>query len=340
MEDSLKKYLTFKNIIFTIVAILFLIFLNNIKEIVIMFFASFVIACSLEPLIKLFEKKFSRKISSSIVMVLLLSVICIFFIPLIFIAGNEIKNIIASFPQYLVSIKNLLASVPFVNKAVLQQLDAGDMISSASGVTSQVFAETLNVGKNIGSAFIYFVASLIIIYYLMFDKQNIKNTLLRLFPKQFREHTSEIYDNISEKIGGYIIAQIITMASVGIIMTIGLVILKVDYAFLLGLLTAVLDIIPVIGPACALAICLIIAYKSGTFVLFMIIVIFALAQLAENNFVRPYIFGKFLDLHPLIIYLFLFLTAKYFGVIGVVFAPALAATAVVLLEEVYMKNIE
>ena len=123
-------------------------------------------------------------------------------------------------------------------------------------------------------------------------------------------------------------------------MTIGLMILRVDYALLLGLITCILDVIPVVGPAIALIICLIATYKSGIGILIGVGIVFAIAQLAENNFVRPYVFGKFLNVHPLIVYLFLFITAKYLGIIGVVFAPAIAATAVVLIEEVYMKNIE
>jgi predicted PurR-regulated permease PerM len=161
-----------------------------------------------------------------------------------------------------------------------------------------------------------------------------------MFPVQMRERTGEIYDTIAQKIGGYVVAQIATLASVGIIMTIGLLILRVDYALLLGLMTCILDIIPVVGPAIALIICLIATYKAGFGILIGVGIVFAITQLTENNLVRPYVFGKFLDIHPLIIYLFLFITAKYFGIVGVVFAPAIAATAVVLIQEVYMKNLE
>ena len=77
----------------------------------------------------------------------------------------------------------------------------------------------------------------------------------------------------------------------------------------------------------------------GALTIALIIVWFAIVQWAENNLVRPYIFGKFLDLHPLIIYFFLFVTAQYLGVIGVVFAPAIAATVCVLIEELYIKNV-
>ena len=130
------------------------------------------------------------------------------------------------------------------------------------------------------------------------------------------------------------------MASVGIVMAIGLAICGVEYAILLGLITAVLDIVPVIGPAIALIIALIISFKSGMMAVLCVIGVFAVAQLIENNLVRPYVFSKFLNLHPLIIYLFLLITAKYLGIIGVLFAPAIAATVVVLIEELYIKNMK
>ena len=64
-----------------------------------------------------------------------------------------------------------------------------------------------------------------------------------------------------------------------------------------------------------------------------------MAQWVENNFVRPYVFGKFMDVHPLIIFFSIFVTAKFLGIIGVVFAPAIAATACVILDELYIKPI-
>lgn len=340
LNNLFQKYLTAKNIIFFVILILFIIFISKIQDIVIMFFASFVIACSLEPLVKKFMKKHKRGTASAMALCSMLLFLCIFFIPIIALAGYEIKNFAVSFPQYMDNLKVFLDSVPFINKSDVAQLDVGKIISSASDVTSNVINETINIGKNIGSALVYLIASIIITYYFMADKGTIRKTYLRLFPSQMRERANEIIVSISQKVGGYVIAQIATMASVGIIMTIGLILLRVDYALLLGLITAVFDIVPIVGPGIALIICLIAAYKSGPIVLALIAVIFAAAQIAENNFVRPFVFGKFLDLHPLIIYLFLFITAKYMGIIGVVFAPAIAATAVVLIEELYMKNID
>ena len=339
-ENLFHKYVNSKNILFAVIAILFLVFIMQMQDIGIMFFASFVLACSMEPLVAKLSKKYNRNIASAIVLSIIVAVICIVFVPLIVLAGNEIGNFIESFPQYVDTIKDFINSLPITQRPNISDMDIGGMITSATGITTKIMGETINVGKNIGSGFVYLLASLIIIYYFMADKDNVKTTCLKLFPSQMRKRTSEIYDSISQKIGGYVVAQITTMLSVGVIMTIGLMILRVDYALLLGLITCILDVIPVVGPAIALIICLIATYKSGIGILIGVGIVFAIAQLAENNFVRPYVFGKFLNVHPLIVYLFLFITAKYLGIIGVVFAPAIAATAVVLIEEVYMKNIE
>ena len=339
-EKLFQKYITAKNIIFFVIMILFLVFLAKIQDIAIMFFASYVLACSLEPLVQKLCKRYKRPAAAGIVLGGAILLICLFFIPLLVLAGSEIMNFADSFPQYLETIKGFIYNIPIIGQTDITKIDVSGVITSASGVTSKVLTETFNFGKNLGSGFVYLVASLIIIYYFMADRDTVRKTILKLFPSQMRNKTSEIMNTISRKIGGYVVAQITTMASVGVIMILGLLILKVDYALLLGLITAILDIIPVVGPGIALIICLIASYKAGWAILAGICVVFAVAQLVENNFVRPYVFGKFLDLHPLIIYLFLFITAKYMGVVGVIFAPAIAATAVVLIEEVYMKNLE
>ena len=340
MENWIQKHLTSKNITFCIIAILFIFLIIQISEVAIMFFASFVIACSLEPLVNKLEGKFKRNIACAIVLIGSILLVCAFFIPIFIIGGHEIGQFAESFPKYIDNIKEFIISNHWISKANLTKVDIGGVLSSVSGTTSQIITDALTAGKNIGSAFIYLIVSILIIYYFMVDKETVKSGVLRLFPVSMRERTGEIFDTIAQRSGGYIIAQIVTMASIGIVITIGLLIMRNEYALLLGLMSAIFDIIPVVGPTIAFLICMVVVYKSGPMMMVVMAVIFAVAQLIENNFVRPYVFSKFLNLHPLIIYLFLFIAAKYMGVLGVIFAPAIAATVVVLIEEVYIKNME
>ena len=341
MFNSLfQKYVTTKNIIFFIIAILFIIFIAKIQDIAILFFASYVIACSLNPLVDKLSCKFKRNVASAIVLLSSIILISALFVPLFIIGAHEIKSFAQALPQHGELIKEYLTQNPIAAKLNFSNIDFSDILSSASGFTSGIVNSSIEAGKNIGSGLIYLIISIIIIFYFLSDKDTVKKTYLSLFPMNMQAKAGDILENISGKIGGYVIAQITTMASVGIVMAIGLVIFRVEYAVVLGLITSIMDIIPVIGPAIALIIALIVTFKSGLLPVIAVIGVFTVAQIIENNFVRPYVFGKFLNLHPLIIYLFLLIAAKYLGIIGVLFAPAIAATVVVLIEELYIKNIK
>jgi len=159
------------------------------------------------------------------------------------------------------------------------------------------------------------------------------------FPATIQDKASKIYDTISHKVGGYVIAQLLNMLVIAILTAIGLSLIKVDYALLLGLIAGVLDIIPVIGPTIALALCLITAYSMGPIALILVVVAFLTAQWIANNLVRPVIFGRFLDLHPLIIIFALLVSAQFLGIWGVILAPAIASLVFVLYDEIYIKTI-
>ena len=335
-----RKYITVKNIIFFIIAILFIIFVTKIKDIAILFFASYVIACSLNPLVdKLSAKKMNRPLASGLVLGVVLIISGLFLVPMFVMGGHQIKSFLTQLPAHIATVKEFLVNTPILNQTILSRLDMGEVISSTSNFTTKFVNSSIDFSMGFASAVVYFLAACIIIYYFLSDKEVVKKTYLSLFPRQLKDKADEIIEVISKKIGGYVLAQIVTIASVGIIMTIGLLILKVDYALILGILNAVLDLIPVIGPGIGLLITILMAYKMGPVTIALIIAVFIIAQWAENNLVRPYIFSKFLDLHPLIIYFFLFVTAQYLGVVGVIFAPAIAATVCVLIEELYIKNI-
>lgn len=334
-----KKYVTIKNIIFFIIAMLFLVFITKIKDIAILFFASYVIACSLNPLVDKLACKLSRGQAATIVLSGVLAIIAVFLVPIVVMGGHQIEAFVNVLPEHINTVKSYILSLPLINQSDFAQLDLTGILSSASEVTSHFVNSSINASMEFASALIYLLAACIIIYYFMADKETVRKAYLSLFPSQMKKRADEILETISQKIGGYVLAQIVTISSVGITMTIGLLLLGVDYALLLGLLNAIFDIIPVVGPGVALCVTLLAAYKMGPLTLLLIVLLFIAAQWAENNLVRPYVFGKFLDLHPLIIYFFLFVTAQYLGVIGVIFAPAIAATVCVLVEELYIKNI-
>ena len=321
MENMFQKLGHSQNIIFLLGLIIYGICLFTITDIALMLFVTYVIACALNPLVDKLEKKCSRNVAAAIVFGGFVGGILLMFLPIIIIGGNEIANLAAQYPQYVDQVKDYVMNSPVVQEFA----NSGGLMASITSISK---------------GGLYLFVSMIFTYFLMVDRDKLVTTALRFFPKKSRERIKEIYDISEQKLSRFVSGQFIASASVGLIVIAGLLILRVDSAIILGCVSAVLDIVPIVGPAIALVICLAVTYKLGWTVVILTAIIFLLAQVIENNVVKPYVFGKFMDLHPIVIYIFLFVCAKYFGAVGAIFAPAIAADVCVLVEELYLKNMD
>lgn len=321
MEKMLEKMGGSQNIIFLLGVIVYGICLFTITDIALMFFATYVVACALNPIVDKLEKKCNRKIAAGIVFGGFVAAILLMFLPIVIYGGQEIQHLAVQYPQYVDKIKDFVMTSPVIQDFA----NSGGLLASITSISK---------------GGIYLFVAFIFTYFLIVDRDLILNAIMRFFPNSSRARMREIFIISEEKLSKFVSGQFIASASVGLIVLVGLMLLGVDSAIILGCVSAVLDIIPIVGPAIALIICLGVVYKLGWTIVILTALIFFFAQFAENNFVKPYVFGKFMDLHPIVIYIFLFVCAKYFGVVGAIFAPAIAADACVFIEELYFKNMD
>ena len=122
-ENLFPKYLTTKNLVFFLLLVLLIIFILNNTDIMILFFASFVIACSLNPIVDKLTGKFSRNAAAMIVLLGLILFLGLFLVPTIILSANEIKTFAISFPEYIDKIDDFIDAQPYFNKLGLTQLD-------------------------------------------------------------------------------------------------------------------------------------------------------------------------------------------------------------------------
>lgn len=336
---AFKEYFTTKNVIFFILVLVILKFLSQITVIALLFFASFVIACSLNPVVDKLEKKMKRATATTLVLLGVSIISVAFFVPIIFVAVKQVQGLITILPEKIALIQHFILNYQFHGHKIPEIVNIDSIIKTSSPFATGLVNQSINFTLNFAQGILFFLAICMIVFYFMADKATIKNGIINIFPSGIKEKASDIYDNISNKVGGYVIAQLLNMVAIGLLTAIGLFIIKVDYALLLGLITGVLDIIPLVGPTIALALCLIMANQMGFLGLLLVFVVFLTAQWLSNNLVRPVIFGRFLNLHPLIIIFALLVSAQFLGVWGVILAPAIASLVCVLFDEIYLKLI-
>ena len=329
-----------KTFYFIILSALFIFFICKNIDIAFTFFISIVFACSLNPLVDKLSKKISRTWATVIVLLGTILIITICVLPILILGAYEITEFAKEFPNYITNLDNKLNSLAFTHSLGITNFKTGKIFTDFANSSSGVIENLLSFIESLSSIFLYVFTGIIFVFFLILDDKIIKENILRLFPKELREKTQTIIDNIAEKLSGYIMAQTVVCASVWITMTLGLLLFKIDYAIILGLIAGIMAMIPVVGSAISLIICLIATYSFGIKTLIIVTVLFTISHFIENHIVRPYVYSKFLNLHQIIIFLALFIGAKYAGVLGVLFAPPIAMAAYILLEELYIKEME
>lgn len=337
---NMKNFVLKKNIIFLIGLIILLIFFYKIGSIVLLFYVAFVLASAIDPLISWISRKIPRDAAIFLVFILGLIILLMIFVPLLSIMTLQAAQFIKHLPEYWDRLELLLKKWTIASKAINLLPSPNQLFATLSSYNKLIINRSITFTKDILSGLGLILTIAIIVYYMLQDKQNLKEGFLEFFPDNIKSKAENISVTISRKVGGYVTGQLIAMIITGILTILGLYIIGINYALLLGIIAGLLDIIPFIGPLIAIILAILVALAQSPTLVIWILIIYAVIQWIGNAFIRPSIFSKVLNLYPLIILFSLLAAGKLLGIIGVVIAPAIAATISVLIQEIYVKQIK
>jgi len=339
-SDFFNRFISQKKLYFLILFIIVLLFLALNMDISIMLFVAIIFATALDPLVEKLEKKMNRPMATTVVLLGFLLVVAIFVLPILYLSVYEVVEFAKAFPQYIINIDRMIQKTHYLHAFGVTHFDTEFIGSAFANSSADIFQRVLAFMSQTSAALLYIFTAIVLLFFFLVDKEQIKMAIIKLFPIEYREKTSSLIDTIGKKLSGYVFAQTLVSGSVWITMTIGLLIFKINYAILLGVIAGVLSIIPIVGSGISLVICLIATYEMGLKYLIIVTVLYTLSHFIENHVVRPYVYSKFLKLHQVIIFIALIIGAKYQGVLGVILAPPFAMALYVLLEELYVKKME
>lgn len=336
MENA--RILSAKNIvIFILIAGIITLSIFSL-DILLMLFASFVITCAISPAINKMEKKMPRIWAVSLLLFLMILAAFLIIVPLITVCAREAAQMADNFPDVFNQLDKLLNFQVF-GKSLSGYITFESLKDPLAEGAKHLVENSIVAGKWIASFFTGIFAIAIMVFYFAYDEKRLKDKFIEFFPQPQKECALKIFDNIASKVGNYVFAQGIAMVFVGAITTIGLLLLHNPHAFLLGFITCVFDIIPVVGPTIAIIIGLLTVVSNGFVAVLLTFIIYLLAQWSQNQFLRPIVFGKLLNMHPLMIIVALLVAARFLGFWGVVLSPAIACVICVLVDELYLNKI-
>lgn len=177
------------------------------------------------------------------------------------------------------------------------------------------------------------VTILILTFYLLLDSRTLFNGFARLFSHADRPRVEHVAKQISTKISAWLNGQLILAGSIGLSAALGLYLLGVPYFYVLALVAAVGEVIPVIGPILsavpAVAVGFGVSPQTGLFVLAFWIA----QQQVENHVLVPKVMQRQVGVSPVIVIAALLIGGAVLGILGAILAVPTAATIQVVLQE-------
>jgi predicted PurR-regulated permease PerM len=160
--------------------------------------------------------------------------------------------------------------------------------------------------------------------------------LYGLLPPESRPRWEGVGRQVYRTVGGYVSGNLAISVIAGLLTTIVLLILGVPYAVALGLIVAILDLIPLAGATIAAIIITTVAFLHTAAAGIIVLVFFILYQQFENHVLQPLVYGRTVQISPLAVLLAVLIGAEIAGVIGALGAIPVAGTIQVLIVD-YLK---
>lgn len=162
-------------------------------------------------------------------------------------------------------------------------------------------------------------------FYLLKDSRKLGKSVAKSIPSQIRGDVLTIVRLIDDALGAYLRGQLFLGLGIGVMSTIGLSILGVNFAVLLGLIAGVFELIPNIGPILGGIPAVLVAFSQDP-ILALWTVLFTLGiQQVENLFFAPRILGRSVQLHPVVVMVVLVIGSEIAGLLGLFLAPVMTA---------------
>ncbi|MBQ8315141.1 MAG: sporulation integral membrane protein YtvI, partial [Lachnospiraceae bacterium] len=323
------------NFLVTIAAVgLCVLFLGDVLRFFLPFVIGFIIASIANPMVRFLEKKMKvkRKYGSAIIIVLVLAAVVGVLGLLIYVLGRELVDWIQNLPDLLKDAQKLLEELSDKLYVLYDKLPAG--IQSGIDTVGGSLEEWLDkavanvkmpsisaAGDYVGGfieGILIAIITILAAYFFIADRDKLVEGIKKIVPASFQEYYSLVMNNIKSAIGGYFKAQFKIMLIIIVILFIGFEALGVNYSFLLALLTAFLDLLPVFGTGTIIGPWVVVDIITGKYIEAIVLTILYLVCQFTKQMLQPKMVGDSIGLNPLLTLFFMFVGYRFGGILGMI----------------------
>lgn len=336
-----RKKITFdsfiRGVIIGIIVIGALMLLKRLSGVLLPFFIAWLIAYLMYPLVTFFQYRLKLKsrvisIFCALLTLLLIGIAAFYLlVPPMVQEFGKVKDLVIAYFSGRVSDSNVPTTLSEFLKEnidtqfILQLFREGSLMSAIKETLPPLWSL---LSESVSLLFSIFTIFLILLYvvFILLDYESISGGWIHLVPQKYRAFVTGLLDDVKEGMNRYFRGQAFVALCVGILFSIGFLIIDFPLAIGLGMFIGLLNLVPylqIIGfvPTILLAI-LKAADTGGNFwlILSSAIAVFAVVQAIQDGFIVPRVMGKITGLNPAIILLSLSVWGSLMGMLGMIIA--------------------
>lgn len=335
MESKSRPY-TFDRVVRIVIGVAMIMgilwLLNRLSDVLLPFCVACLAAYMLEPLVQFNRRIMRLKGRGVAIAVTLIQVVCMlsvigyFLVPMIF---DEFAQVATIFKQYASS-DNVASLSAGVHDFIRNHIDFNYISTILSRQDWSVITETvlsfLSSGIDVIAGVVGWFFALLYLVFIMADYDRVMRGFRNLVPPKYRKVIFKVGNDIKTSMNQYFRGQSLVALCVGVMFSIGFLIIGMPMAIVLGLFIGLLNLVPYlqfISIVPTTLLCLIYAANTdGSFwgMFLACMVVYAVVQVIQDGYIVPKVMGKTMGLNPVIIILSLSVWGSLLGFMGLIIA--------------------
>jgi predicted PurR-regulated permease PerM len=296
------------------------------------------LALALNPLVGWIERRTHLARGPAIAVAYLILFVAIAIVGASFVPKlvDEVNGFVQALPNYVHDLTHGRGRLGFLERKyhvvekVREQVKNGGAkrVLGLSGVA-------LSVTKGVISIVAATVTIVFLTFFMLLEGRDWMERIYGLLPERSRPRWRGVGHDVYRTVGGYVTGNILISVIAGASATIVLLIMGVPYAVALGLLVAVLDLIPLAGATVAGIVVTLVAFLHSVPAGIVVAIFVIVYQQVENHFLQPVIYGRTVQLSPLAVLISVLVGAELAGILGALAAiPVAGAIQVIIRDQV------
>ncbi len=298
------------------------VLLYMVRDILAVLIFAIIIASALEPLLTYAQKKKVPRLLSLIAIYLSFFVAFAAFIYIILpLMLDQFREFSQNYAVYFGRLEEAAGTITFIPGL------SGNIHELLSQLTEQIpsFTSLISYASSIFGGIVSFIVVLVVSFYLSLSRGALDDFLKSVFPPHFESYAHELWVRAQIKMGLWLQAQILLSFIMALVVGVGLWILGVKYAFLIAVVTGILEIVPFVGPIVAGGLAVLLALSQSPILGLWTLIFFIVAQQLENHILVPLLIKKLVGLNPVAVILAILVGAKLGGILGILLAVPIAS---------------